>query len=143
MRFETTLLQTGNNTGIELPPAIVEALGGGKRAAVALTVNGYAYRSTIGVMGGKSMIPFSGEHRAASGLKGGEAITVEIALDAAPREVVVPDDLASALEAAGARQAFDRLAFSHRKEHVRAIEDAKTADTRARRIEKAVEKLKQ
>ncbi len=143
MRFETTLLQTGNTTGVEIPPEVIEALGGGRRPAVTLTVNGYSYRSTVGVMGGKSLVPFSSEHRAASGLKGGEAITVDVELDAAPREVVVPGDFANALEAAGARAAFDKLAFSHRKEHVRAIEDAKTADTRGRRIEKAIEKLKQ
>ncbi len=142
MRFETKLLQTGNNTGIEVPPEVVDALGGGKRPAVALTVNGYAYRSTVGVMGGKSLVPFSSDHRAASGLKRGDTIVVDIELDVAPRDVAVPTDLATALDAAGVRAAFDKLAFSHRKEHVRAIEDAKTADTRARRIEKAIEKLK-
>ncbi len=143
MRFDTTLLQSGNNTGIEVPPEVIEALGGGKRPPVALTVNGYAYRSTVAVMGGKFMGGFNSEHRAASGLKGGEPITVEIALDTAPREVAVPEDFAQALEAAGLRAAFDKLAYSHRKEHVRAIDEAKAADTRARRIEKAIEKLKQ
>ena len=142
MRFETTLHQTGNNTGIEVPPEIIDALGGGKRPAVSLSVNGYAYRSTVGVMGGKSLVPFSSEHRKASGLKGGDSIVVEIELDTAPRETVVPEDFAAALEAAGLRAAFDKLAPSHRKEHVRAIDEAKTAETRIRRIEKAIEKLK-
>ncbi len=142
MRFETTLHQTGNNTGIEVPPEIIDALGGGKRPAVSLSVNGYAYRSTVGVMGGKSLVPFSSEHRKASGLKGGDSIVVEIELDTAPRETVVPEDFAMALEVAGLRTAFDKLAPSHRKEHVRAIDEAKTAETRIRRIEKAIEKLK-
>ncbi len=141
--FQTTLFQTGNNTGIEVPPEVIEALGGGKRPPVALVVNGYAYRSTVGVMGGKSLVPFSSEHRAASGLKGGDAITVEIELDTAPREVTPPDDFTAALDTAGLRAAFDKLAPSHRKEHVRAIDDAKTPETRARRIDKAIEKLKQ
>ena len=57
----------------------------------------------------------------------------------APRDVKVPEDLAAALKAAGARSAFDALAYTHRKEHVRAIEDAKKPDTRARRIEQAVQ----
>lgn len=141
MKFATTLLRTGNNTGIEVPPEIIEALGGGKTPAVSLSVNGYAYRSTVGVMGGKAMIPFSSAHRAASGLKGGEAITVEIERDTAPRTVEVPADFAAALDAAGLRAAFDGLAPSHRKEHVRAIEEAKTPETRARRIDKAVAKI--
>ncbi len=143
MRFEGVLFQAGNNTGVEVPPEIIAALGGGKRPAVALTVNGYAYRSTVGAMGGKSLVPFSSEHRTASGLKGGDAITVDIELDLAPREITMPDDFARALDEAGLRVIFDALAPSHRKEHVRAIEDAKTAETRARRIQKAIEKLTQ
>lgn len=141
MKFHTNLLQTGNNTGIEIPPEVIEALGGGKKPAVRLTVNGYAYRNTVAVMGGKYMVSFSSEHRAASGIRGGDAIEVDIELDTAPREVAVPADFAEALEAAGLRPAFDKLAPSHRKEHVRAIEDAKTAETRARRIAKAVAKI--
>ncbi|MBW8880137.1 MAG: YdeI/OmpD-associated family protein, partial [Asticcacaulis sp.] len=96
---------------------------------------------TIAVMGGQFMVGFSSEHREASGIKGGDAITVEIELDTAPRVVEVPEDFAQALSAAGVEEAFDKLAFSHRKEHIRAIEDAKTPETRARRIEKTIEKL--
>ena len=144
MIFHTTLLQPEGRsvTGIEVPPEIIAALGGGKKPPVAMTVNGYSYRSTVAVMGGKYMVGFSSDHRAASGLKGGDAIEVDIVLDDAPRMVDVPADFASALDAAGARPAFDKLAFSHRKEHVRAIEEAKTAETRTRRIEKAVAMLR-
>ncbi len=142
-RFSTTLLQPEGRsvTGIEVPPEVIEALGGGKKPAVSLMVNGYAYRSTVAVMGGKYMVSFSSAHRAASGLNGGDAIEVDIALDSQPREVEVPQDFAAALDTAGLRAAFDKLAPSHRKEHVRAINEAKTAETRARRIEKAVEKV--
>ena len=143
MKFHTTLLQPEGRsvTGIEIPAAIIEALGGGKKPAVSLTVNGYAYRNTVAVMGGKYMVSFSSDHRAASGLSGGDAIEVDITLDTAPRTVDLPEDFAAALDAAGLRPAFDTLAPSHRKEHVRAIEDAKTPETRARRIEKAVAKI--
>ncbi|WP_394553251.1 YdeI/OmpD-associated family protein [Agromyces sp. MMS24-JH15] len=138
-RFETELLLAGgNNTGIEVPPEVVEALGAGKRPAVVVTVNGFEYRSTIASMGGKYLIPFSSDKRATTGLGAGDPIVVELVHDAAPRTVEVPDDLAAALEAAGARAAFDRLAPSHRKAHVTAIEQAKAAETRRRRIEKAV-----
>jgi hypothetical protein len=140
MKFRTTLLKAdGNATGVEVPPEVVESLGAGKRPPVKVTINGaYTYRNTIAVMGGRYMVGVSAEHRAGSGVAGGDAIEVDIELDAAPREVEVPDDLASALDAAGARAAFDRLAFSHRKEHVRSVGEAKSADTRARRIAKAV-----
>ncbi|MEN2740583.1 YdeI/OmpD-associated family protein [Microbacterium sp. X-17] len=140
-RFQTTLLQTGNNTGIEVSPEIIESLGGGKRPAVVVRVGAYEYRSTVGVMQGRYLIPFSAERRAESGLRGGDAISVEVELDTAPREVAVPDDLAVALDGAGLRAAFDRLPPSHRKAHVTSVESAKAAETRTRRIEAVVAKL--
>jgi len=141
MRFETTLFLDGNNTGIEVPPELVEELGAGKRPPVNVTVNGFAYRSTIAPMGGRFLIPFSSDKRAATGLQGGDAITVELSLDTAPRTVNVPDDLAAALAAAGVRDAFDALAPSARKAHVTNVEGAKADETRARRIAAIVGKL--
>lgn len=141
MRFETTLAQMGNNTGIEVPPEVVDALGGGKRAAVVVDVNGYVYASTIGVMGGRPLIPFSADKRRATGLSGGDALTVDLTLDTAPRAVEVPDDLAAALAEAEVRPAFDALAPSARKAHVVAVETAKAVETRARRIAAIVAKL--
>jgi hypothetical protein len=141
MRFETVMFQQGNNTGIEVPPEVVEGLGAGKRPAVTVTVNGFEYRSTVAVMGGRYLIPFSSDKRAASGIAGGDALTVDLELDTAPRTVDVPEDLASALADAGARAAFDALAPSARKAHVTSVEGAKAAETRARRIAAIVSKL--
>jgi hypothetical protein len=141
-RFDTTLLATGgNNTGIEVPPEVLDALGGGKRPPVIVRVNGYEFRTTVGVMKGLFLIPVNAERRAESGLAGGDAISVELELDTAPREVEVPADLAAALDAAGLRPAFDALAPSHRKAHVTSVESAKAAETRARRVEAVVTKL--
>lgn len=134
MRFESVMQQQGNNTGIQVPEEVVEALGGGKRAAVVVTVNGFEYRSTLAVMGGRHLIPFSSDKRAASGIAGGDEITVDLELDTAPRTVEVPDDLAAALDAAGARAAFDALSPSARKAHVTNVDAAKAAETRTRRI---------
>jgi hypothetical protein len=142
VRFETTLHQTGNNTGIEVPPELVDQLGGGKRAAVKVTVNGFAYPSTIASMGGRFLIPFSSDKRAATGLAGGDPIVVELELDTEPRIVEPTPDLAEALAAnPAAAAAWEKLAPSHRKAHVTAIEGAKAAETRARRVAAAVEKL--
>jgi hypothetical protein len=143
MKFKTTLLQgeSKNVTGIEIPPEIIDALGGGKRPPVKVTINGYIYRNTVAVMAGKFMVGVSAEHRAKAGVKGGDAIEVEIERDSAAREVSIPADLAVALKKAKAEKLFDALAYSHRKEHVRAIEEAKTPETRARRIDKIIEKL--
>ena len=143
MKFKTTLVQAEgmNATGIIVPPEIVEKLGGGKRAPVRVTINGYTYRSTVFVMGGKFLVGVAAEHRVKAKVKGGDKIEVTLELDDAPRTVELPADLAAALKKAKARAAFDALSFTHRKEHVRAIEEAKAPETRARRIAKAVEKV--
>ena len=141
MRFETTMLAMGNNTGIEVPAEVLEALGGGKRPAVNVTVNGYEYRTTAGVMAGRTMLPFSSDKRAATGIKGGDPLVVEVTLDTAPRTVEVPEDLGTALDAVGLREKFDALSPSARKAHVTSVESAKAAETRARRVEAVVTKL--
>ena len=142
MRFETTMSLSGNNTGIEVPPEVVESFGAGKRPPVVVTVNGFEYRSTIAPMGGAFLIPFSSYKRATTGIRGGDRIVVDLELDTAPRTVDVPDDLAAALDATpGAREAWERLSPSHKKAHVTAIEGAKAAETRQRRIAKAIEAL--
>ena len=141
MRFETTMLSMGNNTGIEVPAEVLDALGGGRRPAVNVTVNGYEYRTTAGIMAGRTMLPFSSDKRAATGIKGGDHLVVELTLDTAPRTVELPDDLSAALAAAGLREKFDALSPSARKAHVTSIESAKAAETRARRVAAVVTKL--
>ena len=138
MRFRATVLQTGKTTtGIEIPPEIVEALGRGKRPAVTVTINGYTYRNTVAVMGGIYMIGISAEHRAGTGVKGGDSVDVDLELDTAPREVTVPADLAAALDAdPDARRTFDALSYSNRSWHTLQVDGAKTVETRQRRIAK-------
>jgi hypothetical protein len=141
--FQALLRLNGKTaTGIEVPPELIEELGGGKRPAIRVTINGYTYATTVGVMAGRFLIPVSAEHRGPASVEAGNTYTVTIEVDSAPRTVTVPDDLATAMAAVpGVRERFDALAPSHRKEHVRAIEDAKTEATRVRRIDKAIERL--
>ena len=139
--FTVTLLSAGKTaTGLVIPDVVVEGLGGGRRPPVKVTIRGYTYRNTVAVMGGRYMVGVAAEHRAAAGVAAGDTVEVTLELDSGTRTVDVPADLAVALEAAGAgaTEAFARLAFSHRKEHVRAVEDAKKPETRARRIATAV-----
>jgi hypothetical protein len=146
MRFHTTLLQTGaNTTGIEVPPEVVENLGKGKRPPVKVTVNrAYTYRNTIAVMGGVYMVGVSAEHRKGAGITGGDEIDVDIELDTEPREVNLPADLAAALEGdPKAKSFFEGLSYSNKRRHLLAIDDAKTAETRQRRIEKAAASLRE
>ena len=136
--FTTTLLLTGNHVGIVVPEEIVDGFGAGKRVPVIVTINGYSYPSTIAVMGGQYLVGVASVHRAAAGVAGGETHEVTLTHDTSARDTPIPDDLAEALAAAGVRAAFDALAPSPRKEHVRSVTDAKAAVTRQRRIEKVV-----
>ena len=145
MRFRTTIEQGGKTaTGIQVPEQVIEALGSGKRPVVKVTINGYTYRSTVAVLGGRFMIGVSAEHRAGAGVAGGDEVDVDLELDTAPREVRVPADLAAALEAEpAARRTFDGLSYSNRSWHVLQVEGAKTDETRQRRIARSVDILKQ
>ncbi len=140
--FTTTIKLTGNNTGIEIPPAIIAQLGTSKRPPVIITVANYTYRSTVAVMGGTYMVALSKASREAAGLKGGDRVEVSIELDEEPRTIAVPADLQAALNThAGTQEAFDALSFSKRKEFVRQVEDAKTPETRGRRIANILSEL--
>ena len=142
MKFRGKLLQSGKTaTGFEVPADVVAGLGSGKKPAVTVTINGgYTYRSSVGSMGGKFMLPVSAEHRAGAGIAAGDEADVDLELDDQPREVVVPADLSAALDAdPAARSYFDGLSYSNKRRHVLAIEGAKAADTRARRVAKSVE----
>lgn len=143
MRFRTTLLQ-GNKTatGIQVPADLVEGLGAGKRPPVRVTIKGHTYRSSIAVMGGVYMVGVSADVRKQAGVAGGDELDVELELDTGPRVLVVPPDFAAALDADGeARRFFDGLSYSNRRRHVLAIDDAKTPETRQRRIAKSVTTL--
>jgi hypothetical protein len=144
MRFRTTVELGGKTaTGMRVPPEVVDALGAGKKPPVRVTIGGHTYRSTVASRGGVFLLPLSAENRAAAGVAAGDEVDVDVELDDAPREVTVPDDLRTALDAdEGARAAFEALPYSHRQRHVLAIEDAKTPETRARRVDKALEMLR-
>jgi hypothetical protein len=98
-----------------LPFDVYEAFGTRTRMPVKGTINGFAFRSSIFPMGGGKFYL---------------------------REIETPADFAKALKANKDAQAvWDRLSFTHRKEYVGAIVEAKKPETRARRIEKAVEMI--
>jgi hypothetical protein len=137
--FETTVAASGNNTGIVVPGEVIEQLAAGKRPPVLVSVNGYEYRNTVAVMGGRHMISISAAVRNATGLKGGDPIRVTLTVADTAREVDVPADFAAALAAdERARAFFGRLSNSMQRYHVDNINAAKSADTRQRRIDKAI-----
>ncbi len=137
--FETTVAATGNNTGIEVPAELVEQLGAGRRPPVVVDLDGHAYRSTVAVLGGRYLVSVSAAVRRATGLAGGDPVRVTLTVADTPREVDVPADLAAALaadEQAGAF--FATLSNSLQRHHVDTVNGARTAETRQRRIDRAV-----
>lgn len=137
--FETTVTAMGNNTGIVVPEDVIEKLGAGGRPPVLVDVNGYRYRYTVGVMGGKHLVGISAAIRKETGLKGGDPIKVTLTVAESPREVVLPDDFAAALAADPAAEAFfHKLSNSLKRYHIDNVNGAKTPETRQRRIEKAL-----
>jgi hypothetical protein len=141
--FRTEIRSNGKTAaGISVPPEVVERLGHGKRPPVAVTIAGHSYRSTVAVMGGEYLVGVSVENRRLAGVEAGDVVDVRLELDTEPREVEVPADLAAALATnPTAAAAFDKLSYSNRLRHVLGVEDAKTAETRERRIAKTVATL--
>ncbi len=143
--FRAVLEQGGKTaTGIRVPADAVATLGTSKRPAVHATVNGHTYRSTVAMTGGAFMLPVSAENRGLAGVAAGDEVDVTLAVDTEPRVMTVPGDFAAALAAdADAKRLFDSLSYSKQGWFVLGIEGAKSAETRQRRIDKAVTMLRE
>jgi Bacteriocin-protection, YdeI or OmpD-Associated/Domain of unknown function (DUF1905) len=141
--FSTTVVREGSVCFIPLtfdPKSVFGKI----RAPVKVTLNGYTFRSTIAAMGGPPCIPLRKSNREAAGLQGGERIDVRLDLDTDTREVKPPVDFMKALhDAPPAWERWRELSYSHQREHVEAIEEAKRPETRTRRIENAVRTIRQ
>ena len=145
MRFRATILLGGKTaTGLRVPDEVVAGLGSGKRPAVRVTINGHTYRTTVAPRGAEYLVPVSAENRERAGVAAGDEVDVDIELDTEPREVTVPPDFAAALDRdPAARRFFDGLSYSQKQWFVLGVEEAKTAETRQRRIDKAVARLRE
>jgi Bacteriocin-protection, YdeI or OmpD-Associated/Domain of unknown function (DUF1905) len=144
LHVTTALASRGPAAAVVLDDEQVAVLGeGAKRFPVRATINGYTWRTSVMRMRGEFLLGLSRSVREAAGVEAGDTVDVEIELDAAPREVEVPEALALAL--AGdpvAQAAFEGLAYTHRKEYARWIEEAKRDETRRRRVTQALEMLR-
>jgi hypothetical protein len=144
LTFTATLQKRGPAAAVVLDDDQVATVGeGAKRFPVVATVNGYTWRTSVARMGGEFLVGLNREVRAGAGAEAGDTVEVALELDTKPREVEVPEALATAL--AGdpeARAAYEGMAFTHRKEYARWIEEAKRDETRERRVAQALEMLR-
>jgi bifunctional DNA-binding transcriptional regulator/antitoxin component of YhaV-PrlF toxin-antitoxin module len=141
--YETVIIGFGNHASIEIPDENLAEIGGNRRAPLKITINGYTYQSTATGVDGKCMVVFPMRDREASGAKAGDRITVTLELDDGYRQVDVPAELNTALEAHGLSETFHDLTYSRRKEFARQVAEAKAEDTKKRRIEKILDQLQQ
>jgi hypothetical protein len=144
VKFKARILLSGETaTGIEVPEQVVARLGGGKRPAVNANINGYAYRTTVAPMGGAFMLPISAEHRAGAGVAAGDDVRVTLTLDTEERILSIPADFQRALASdASALGFFEGLSYSRKQRCTLPIDQAKTPETRQRRIDKALTDLR-
>jgi hypothetical protein len=145
VRLTTTLVPRGPAAAVVLDDEHVAAVGeGAKRFPVVATVNGYSWRTTVTRMRGDFLVGLNRAVRQEAGVEAGDTVDVRLELDTAPRAVDMPEALADALaEDSGARAAFERLSYTHRKEYARWIDEATRAETRHRRLAQALEMLRQ
>ena len=137
--FDTELTAFGNNTGIVVPPDVINKLDAGRRPAVDVDLNGYKFRSTIGVMAERSLISVSAAIRKDTGLVAGDPINVTITVNDTAREVSIPEDFATVMRRnVGTEEFFAALSNSIQRYHIDQITSAKTNETRQRRIDKAI-----
>ena len=130
-------------TGIMIPFDVEKVFGTRARVPVRGTINGFPYRSSIFPMGGgKHFMAVNKATREGAKAKAGETISVVMERDEEPRVITPPKDFACALKAnREAQAAWEKLSYTHQKEYVGAIEEAKKPLTRAHRIEKAIAQL--
>jgi len=140
--FKATIVREGSMSYIPLTFDPKEVFGK-TRAPVKVTLNGFTYKSTIAAMGGPAFIPLRTSNREAAGLEGGETIDVRLDLDTEKRVVKPPADFVKALKSSDSVwERWQTLSYSHQREHVEAIEGAKQAETRTRRIQKSVQQIR-
>jgi len=144
VKFKARILLSGKTaTGIEVPEQVVARLGGGKRPAVNANINSYAYRTTVAPMGGAFMLPIRAEHRAGAGVAAGDDVRVTLTLDTEERILSIPAGFQRALASdASALRCFEGLSYSRKQRFTLPVEQAKTPETRQRRIDKALTDLR-
>ena len=144
--FRAELRSRGSGRGghlVEVPPDVIAKLGGKGRTPVNATFDGVPYRGSIVKMRGIMMIGVTKAIMAEAGIGVGDTLTVVVENDDAPREVEVPEELTKAFRRAqGAKAEWDRLPFTHQREYVEAILEAKRPETRARRVDATIEALR-
>jgi bifunctional DNA-binding transcriptional regulator/antitoxin component of YhaV-PrlF toxin-antitoxin module len=139
--YETKVIGYKNHASIAIPDEVLAELGTNRRAPLKVTINGYTYQSTATAVNGECRVVFPQKDRDAAGAQADDIVVVTLELDSGVREVVMPEELAAALETAGLSDVFEALTYSKRKEFARQVSEAKAEETKAKRITKVLAEL--
>ena len=143
VNYKTEVIGEGNHASILIPNWVLEELKTNKRAPLKVTINGHTYQSTAVGVAGECRVVFPSAERIAAKAKAGDVVEVTLELDSGFREVEMPIDLISALAESGLTETFASLSYSKRKEFARQVFEAKTEDTRLRRVVKVIALLQE
>ncbi len=145
IQFRAVIENAGGGGAYVIVPFDVEKTFGKKRVEVKATIEGEPYRGTIVRYGSPHhMLVVLKEIREKIGKSFGDEVTIELEEDLEPRQVEIPVDLQQALQANPAALAFyNRLSYSHQREYVRWVAEAKREQTRQARIQRTIEMLLQ
>lgn len=140
--FETTIIGDGNHASLLIPDWVIEELNTNRRAPLRVTVNGHTYQSTAVGVGGETRVVFPSADRLAANAAAGDVVQVHLELDSGYREVSMPEALVEALAENKLTETFAELSYSKRKEFARQVTEAKTDETRTRRVQKVLESIR-
>ena len=142
-RFTVELERVGKTATMFRVPFDLKEAFGRARPPVRITIRGHTWRTTPGVYDGLGLVVVNRAAKAATGVDAPDRVDVTMELDTEPRTVTVPPDLRTALaEAPNAKAAFASMSFTHRREYVEWVEEAKRPETRTRRIANTVERVR-
>ena len=142
--FTATIQNAGGGGAFVEVPFDVEETFGSKKPKVKALIEGVPYRGLLVRMGGPNhMLIILKGIRAQIGKTFGDEVTVTVEPDTEPRLIEIPKDLMKELKKdREAKAFFDKLSYTHQKEYVRWVEEAKKEETRQSRIVKTIEMLK-
>lgn len=141
VRYQTEVLGEGNHASLLIPDWVLEELKTNKRAPLKITVNGHTYQSTAVGVAGECRVVFPSAERKAAKVSSGDIVEVRLELDSGYREVQMPAELVKALKSNGLTKTYADLSYSKRKEFARQVTEAKTEETRLRRLVKVIEEI--
>jgi hypothetical protein len=144
LEFDEIIIKDDNTSGcgIEIPFNVPEVFGVKSQVKVIGMIDNERFRSSLAPYGGKHYLGITKAMRTKIGKEAGDVVHIKLELDTEPREVEIPEDFKNILkEFSQEEEFFKKLSFTHQKEYVNWINDAKKQETRERRIIKAIEML--